>query len=92
MDHVILSHGQSAISRRKVYGFFVYGEPTVTGSAYLDALQQWLFPELKESEPELHFAARWCTTSLASLYSTNGFSAKDLTIKLASNDLHVLPI
>ncbi|GFX26979.1 uncharacterized protein TNCV_1841511 [Trichonephila clavipes] len=55
------------ISRRKVSGSFVFGETTVTGSAYLDALQLWLFPHLKESEPELHLAARWCTTSLGSL-------------------------
>ncbi|GFW46521.1 uncharacterized protein TNCV_4812081 [Trichonephila clavipes] len=41
-----------AISRRKVYGPFVFGEPTVTGSAYLDAVQLWLFPQLKESEPD----------------------------------------
>ncbi|GFU23897.1 uncharacterized protein TNCV_3331661 [Trichonephila clavipes] len=41
-----------AISRWKVYGPFVFGEPTVTGSAYFDALQQCLFPQLKESEPD----------------------------------------
>ncbi|GFX72648.1 uncharacterized protein TNCV_4062441 [Trichonephila clavipes] len=41
-----------AISRWKVYGPFVFGEPTVTGSTYLDALQLWLFPQLKESEPD----------------------------------------
>ncbi|GFU32417.1 uncharacterized protein TNCV_4540311 [Trichonephila clavipes] len=27
-------------------------EPTVTGSAYLDALQLWLLPHLEESEPD----------------------------------------
>ncbi|GFW42265.1 uncharacterized protein TNCV_1207201 [Trichonephila clavipes] len=26
-------------------------QPTVTGPAYLDALQLWLFPHLEESEP-----------------------------------------
>ncbi|GFX33552.1 uncharacterized protein TNCV_1932191 [Trichonephila clavipes] len=31
---------------------FVSGEPTVTGSASLDALQLGLFPQLKESEPD----------------------------------------
>ncbi|GFV80331.1 uncharacterized protein TNCV_4957341 [Trichonephila clavipes] len=31
-------------------GLFVFGEPTVTGSAYLDAVQLWLFPQLIESE------------------------------------------
>ncbi|GFW13989.1 uncharacterized protein TNCV_4701241 [Trichonephila clavipes] len=40
-----------AISRRKVYGPFVFGEPTVTDSAFLNALQVWLFSELKEREP-----------------------------------------
>ncbi|PRD32426.1 UNVERIFIED_CONTAM: hypothetical protein NCL1_20485 [Trichonephila clavipes] len=39
-----------AIFRWKVYGPFIFGEPTVTSSAYLDALQLWLFPQLKESE------------------------------------------
>ncbi|GFU63998.1 uncharacterized protein TNCV_245761 [Trichonephila clavipes] len=33
-----------AISWRKVYGPFVFGEPIVTGSAYLEALQLWLVP------------------------------------------------
>ncbi|GFY05308.1 uncharacterized protein TNCV_2207541 [Trichonephila clavipes] len=41
-----------AISQRKMYGPFVSGEPTVTGSAYLDVLQLWLFPQLKEREPD----------------------------------------
>ncbi|GFV70658.1 uncharacterized protein TNCV_3842371 [Trichonephila clavipes] len=36
----------------RLYGTFVFGEPTVTGSAYLDALQLWLFPQLKEREPD----------------------------------------
>ncbi|GFU10115.1 hypothetical protein TNCV_3449121 [Trichonephila clavipes] len=49
-----------AISRRKVFG-----EPTVAGSAYHDALQLGLFPPLEENE--LHLAARWCTASLTSL-------------------------
>ncbi|GFW89913.1 uncharacterized protein TNCV_4196011 [Trichonephila clavipes] len=40
----------SAISWRKVYGLFVFGEPTI--SAYLDALQLWLFPQLKEIKPD----------------------------------------
>ncbi|GFY08687.1 uncharacterized protein TNCV_811201 [Trichonephila clavipes] len=39
-----------AISRGKGYGPFVFGEPTVTGFAYLDAAQLRLFPQLKESE------------------------------------------
>ncbi|KAJ4433763.1 hypothetical protein ANN_16075 [Periplaneta americana] len=41
-----------AISRRKIYGPFFFGEATVTGASYLDALQQWLFPQLEEGEPE----------------------------------------
>ncbi|GFV79018.1 uncharacterized protein TNCV_3687251 [Trichonephila clavipes] len=41
-----------AISQWKVYELFVFGKPTVTGSAYLDALQLWLFLQLKESEPD----------------------------------------
>ncbi|GFX90929.1 uncharacterized protein TNCV_3167601 [Trichonephila clavipes] len=40
------------ISRLKVYGPFVFEEPTVTGSAYLDVVQLWLFPQLEESEPD----------------------------------------
>ncbi|GFV64015.1 uncharacterized protein TNCV_4376201 [Trichonephila clavipes] len=35
-----------ATSRRKVYGPFVFGEPTVTGSAYRNVLQLWLFHQL----------------------------------------------
>ncbi|GFW95960.1 uncharacterized protein TNCV_4173871 [Trichonephila clavipes] len=35
-----------------MYGPFIYREPTVTGSAYLDALQLSLFPQLKETEPD----------------------------------------
>ncbi|GFX50443.1 hypothetical protein TNCV_770151 [Trichonephila clavipes] len=30
----------------------VFGEPTVTGAAYLEALQLWSLPQLKESEPD----------------------------------------
>ncbi|GFT05981.1 hypothetical protein TNCV_3927121 [Trichonephila clavipes] len=30
----------------------IFGEPTVTGFVYLDALQLWLFPQLKESGPD----------------------------------------
>ena len=41
-----------AISRRKVYGPFFYAEATVTGVSYLNVLQQWLFPQLHEAEPE----------------------------------------
>ncbi|XP_023211332.1 uncharacterized protein LOC111614181 [Centruroides sculpturatus] len=41
-----------AISQQKVYGPFFFGEATVTGVSYLDALQLWLFPQLEEDEPE----------------------------------------
>lgn len=40
-----------AVSRRQVYGPFFFAEATVTGVSYLDMLQQWLFPQLVESEP-----------------------------------------
>ncbi|GFV32347.1 uncharacterized protein TNCV_1676331 [Trichonephila clavipes] len=36
----------------KGMGPFVFGEPTVTGSAYIYTLQLWLLPQLKESEPD----------------------------------------
>ncbi|GFW45091.1 uncharacterized protein TNCV_4514051 [Trichonephila clavipes] len=38
----------SAISRRKVYGSFVFGEPTITGSANLDDMQLWFFLNRKK--------------------------------------------
>ncbi|GFT50899.1 uncharacterized protein TNCV_1702021 [Trichonephila clavipes] len=38
------------ISQRKVHGLSIFSEPPVTGSAYLDAQQLWLFPQLEESE------------------------------------------
>lgn len=41
-----------ALSRRKVYGPFFFGEATVTGTSYLDTLEQWLFPQMEENEPE----------------------------------------
>ncbi|KAG8239336.1 hypothetical protein J437_LFUL019084 [Ladona fulva] len=41
-----------AISWRKVYGPFFFGEAIVTGVSYLDVLQQWLFPQLQDDEPE----------------------------------------
>lgn len=41
-----------AVSRRKVYGPFFFGEATVTGTSYLDTLEQWLFPQLEQYEPE----------------------------------------
>ncbi|GFV36977.1 uncharacterized protein TNCV_4545651 [Trichonephila clavipes] len=42
-----------AVSRRKVFVLFVFGEPTVTGSAYFDAVQLCLFPQLKGSESDI---------------------------------------
>lgn len=41
-----------AISRRKVYGLFFFDGPSVTGASYLNMLEQWLFPQLEENEPE----------------------------------------
>ncbi|GFX46483.1 uncharacterized protein TNCV_4549221 [Trichonephila clavipes] len=41
-----------AVCWRIMYEPFVFGEPTVTGSAYLDALQLWPFPQMKESGPD----------------------------------------
>ena len=35
-----------------MYGPFFYAEATVTGVSCLDVLQQWLFPQLHEAEPE----------------------------------------
>ncbi|GFX27660.1 uncharacterized protein TNCV_107581 [Trichonephila clavipes] len=37
---------------RNVYGPFVFGKATIAGSAYLDALQLWLFFHLEEIEPD----------------------------------------
>ncbi|GFV44791.1 uncharacterized protein TNCV_563421 [Trichonephila clavipes] len=42
----------TTICRWKVYVPFVFGNLTVSGSAYLDTLQLWLLPHLKESEPD----------------------------------------
>ncbi|GFW02345.1 uncharacterized protein TNCV_1732601 [Trichonephila clavipes] len=40
------------VSRWKVHGPFFFGESSVTGSVYLDTLQLWLLPQLKESESD----------------------------------------
>jgi len=37
-----------AVSKTKVYGPFFFAEKTVTGVAYLDMLEQWLFPQLED--------------------------------------------
>ncbi|GFY28071.1 uncharacterized protein TNCV_4394051 [Trichonephila clavipes] len=47
-----------AISRRKVFGPFVFGEPIVTDSAYLDALQLCLFPQLEEKNKIISFSSK----------------------------------
>lgn len=36
----------------KSYGFFFFGEETLSGVSYLDALQQWIFYQLQDDEPE----------------------------------------
>ena len=41
-----------ALSRRQMYGPFCFAEATVTGVAYLSMLQEWLFPQLVEDQPE----------------------------------------
>ncbi|KAG8237488.1 hypothetical protein J437_LFUL017033, partial [Ladona fulva] len=41
-----------AISQRNVYGHFFFGETTVTFVSYLDALQQWLYPQLQDDEQD----------------------------------------
>lgn len=38
-----------AISKKSVYGPFFFAENTVQGPAYLDMLEAWLFPQLKEA-------------------------------------------
>lgn len=37
-----------AVTKTKVYGPFFFAEKTVTGVAYLDMLEHWLFPQLGE--------------------------------------------
>ncbi|GFW82007.1 hypothetical protein TNCV_771361 [Trichonephila clavipes] len=44
---------KTANSEQKLIRYASGGESTVTGSAYLDALQLWLFPELEESESDI---------------------------------------
>ncbi|GFV32034.1 uncharacterized protein TNCV_1688071 [Trichonephila clavipes] len=44
-----------SISRRKVYGPFIFGEASMTGSTYLDALQLCLIPQLEEKNEQYHF-------------------------------------
>ncbi|GFU29484.1 hypothetical protein TNCV_1994261 [Trichonephila clavipes] len=71
----------------------VYGEPSVTGSTYLDALQLWLFPQLEEDEPDIFIwqqvvhrltdISQYAICRI-SLYLVNGLAAKGLMIKLAS--------
>lgn len=44
-----------AVSKSKVYGPFFFAEKTVTGIAYLDMLEHWLFPQLEEDLEDLVF-------------------------------------
>jgi hypothetical protein len=41
----------SAVSNTDVYGPFSFAEAAVTDTAYLDMLEQWLWPQLKEDFP-----------------------------------------
>lgn len=45
----------AAISKTKVYGPFFFMDKTVTGISYLDMLQLWLFPQLKEDSNNFVF-------------------------------------
>ncbi|KAJ4432429.1 hypothetical protein ANN_21048 [Periplaneta americana] len=59
-----------ALSERKLYGHFFFIEATVTGHSYLDMLEQWLVPQLRQdlhddfifqqdgSPPHFHNAVR----------------------------------
>jgi hypothetical protein len=44
-----------AISSCKVYGPFFFAEPSVTGINYLDMLQLWLMPQLREDSKDFIF-------------------------------------
>ncbi|GFW73805.1 uncharacterized protein TNCV_1542591 [Trichonephila clavipes] len=46
------------ISRKKMHGPFVFGEPIVAGFTSLDDLQQWLFPQSEKSEPDNSFGSK----------------------------------
>ncbi|GFS94192.1 hypothetical protein TNCV_3786521 [Trichonephila clavipes] len=77
----------------------VFGEPTVTGSAYLDAPQLWLFRQLENKEPDNFIwrqdgapPHRHLSTRLVEHRPTNGLAAKCLPIKLVSHGLHIHPI
>jgi hypothetical protein len=39
-----------AMSKEKVYGPYSFAEPTVTGTSYLDMMQEWLMPQLDDSD------------------------------------------
>ncbi|GFV32037.1 uncharacterized protein TNCV_1688101 [Trichonephila clavipes] len=89
------------ISRQKVYGPFIFGEPSVTSSTYLGALQLCLIPKLEESEPDnfiwqqevapphWHFSVHdWLNITVPDQW----IAAKGLTIKVVSHGLHFHPI
>jgi hypothetical protein len=44
-----------AVSSCKVYGPFFFVEPTVTGISYLDMVQLWLMPPLREDSEDFIF-------------------------------------
>ncbi|GFW03759.1 uncharacterized protein TNCV_2538701 [Trichonephila clavipes] len=87
------------ISRRKVYGAFVFGEPTASGSAYLDTLQLLLFPHLKESKPD-EFIWKQCGAPPQWYLSVRVWvnitvldqGSASTPIQLVSHDIHVHPI
>ncbi|GFW17152.1 uncharacterized protein TNCV_2762761 [Trichonephila clavipes] len=78
------------------------GYKAVTGSAYLDALQLWLFPQLEESEPNnfiwqqdgvllhWHLSARdWLNITVPNQWIGH---KEPPDVKLVSHVLHVHPI
>ena len=44
-----------AMLSRKLYGPFFFTEKTVTGHTYLDMIQQWLFPQMREDSDNFLF-------------------------------------
>jgi len=43
------------ISNEKVYGPFLFEEPTVNGMIYLNMLENWLMPQLNEDSNDYIF-------------------------------------
>ncbi|PSN32592.1 hypothetical protein C0J52_15179 [Blattella germanica] len=54
-----------------------YDEGTVTGASYIDVLQQWFFPQLKQNEPENLIDNKMAHHSTVSPFSPT-FAAQEL--------------